>query len=184
MSHTIYTTNAIILHSVPTGEADSTVWLLTEDLGLIVARAQSARKEKAKMRSFIQVGNVSQVSLVRGKQVWRMTGAEVSTYYKHQAQSNSTDTLAQATFAQLSRFVRRMTITDIQSTKELFQHMLTAWHTITIHNHKEVELHTIAEILITLGYLDASRLDKYKAKTIQKDAFVHIINNAIAASHL
>ena len=69
MSHTIYTTEAIILKRVATGEADVTLWILTEDLGIIVARAQGARKEVSKMRSHLQVLDLLSLSVVKGRMI-------------------------------------------------------------------------------------------------------------------
>lgn len=50
--HHIYTTKAIVIKSLPSGEANKIYFLLTHDLGFIKASAQGVRLGKSKQRSF------------------------------------------------------------------------------------------------------------------------------------
>ena len=73
--HHIYTTQAFIIHSTPYGEAGKFLLLFTRDFGMIGAIAQGIRLNKSKLRYHIQDFSFSLISLVRGKEVWRITGA-------------------------------------------------------------------------------------------------------------
>jgi recombinational DNA repair protein (RecF pathway) len=70
-----YTTTGTVLARTPIGEASAFITLLTPDLGLIRARAQSIRKPGAKLASALQTFSESDVILVRGKEGWRLSGA-------------------------------------------------------------------------------------------------------------
>lgn len=70
-----YSTRAIILGRLPSGEESVSAALLTEDFGLIRARSQGARKLGAKMSAGLQTLSSSDVTLLRGKDGWRMAGA-------------------------------------------------------------------------------------------------------------
>ncbi len=76
MSHHIYQTRAFIIDSSDTGEANKFIAMFTEDLGLIYVAAQGVRLVQSKLRPFIQEMSFSKVSLVRGRELWRLTSAE------------------------------------------------------------------------------------------------------------
>jgi DNA repair protein RecO len=72
MSHHIYKTEAIILRGLPDGEANKYLNVFTRELGLVGAVARSVREGKSKLRYGLQDYSISLVSLVRGKDVWRV----------------------------------------------------------------------------------------------------------------
>ncbi|MFA6430676.1 MAG: recombination protein O N-terminal domain-containing protein [Candidatus Paceibacterota bacterium] len=74
--HHIYTTEAILIKSVPIGEANRLYFLLTKDLGLIKATAQSVRSPKSKLNGHLQVFCLVKISVVKGKDIWRITSVE------------------------------------------------------------------------------------------------------------
>jgi DNA repair protein RecO len=74
--HKIYITDAIVLGKRFSGEATTTLALLTRDHGLLRASARSARVEQSKLRYGLQVLSRGRYSLVRGKHEWRLTGVE------------------------------------------------------------------------------------------------------------
>jgi DNA repair protein RecO len=73
MSYHIYTTDGIILKRTPFGEANILLHILTEDLGLIIASAQSARVSHSKLRPALQEYTYLSVSCVKGKNGWKVT---------------------------------------------------------------------------------------------------------------
>jgi len=75
MSYHIYTTPGIVLRHRPLREADRVYIILTRDLGLIRASAIGVRKETSKLRGALEPLSLSTVSLVRGKEYWRITSA-------------------------------------------------------------------------------------------------------------
>lgn len=75
--HHIYTTKAIIIKSVPTGEANRFYFLLTKDLGFIKASAQGVRLLKSKLKGHLQPFSIVNISVVKGKEIWRITSSEI-----------------------------------------------------------------------------------------------------------
>ena len=73
--HHIYTTPAFVIHSSPHGESGKFLLLFTRDFGMIGATAQGIRLGTSKLRYHIQDFDFSSISIVRGKEVWRITGA-------------------------------------------------------------------------------------------------------------
>ncbi len=73
MSYHIYTTEGIILKRTPFGEANVVLHILTDDLGLIIASARSARLSVSKLRPALQEYTLVLVSAVKGKNGWKIT---------------------------------------------------------------------------------------------------------------
>lgn len=76
MSHTIYTTPGFILKSANFGEANKYYFIFTKDFGLIKSAAQGVRHLKSKLRYGLGDLSLARVSVVRGKEIWRLTSAE------------------------------------------------------------------------------------------------------------
>ena len=72
-----YQTRALILAKTPLGEANASLALLSSELGLLSARAQGIRKSGARLVSALQILNESELTLVRGTEGWRVTGASL-----------------------------------------------------------------------------------------------------------
>ncbi len=75
MAHHIYHTEGYVLGTSPLGEANAFIRIYTRDLGLIHATAQGVRLQKSKLKYSLQEFSYSQVSVVRGKEIWRITNA-------------------------------------------------------------------------------------------------------------
>jgi len=73
--HTLHTTKAFVLQSYPHGESNKTYKLLTREKRLLYAHGQGVRELKSKNRYALQTGCLLEVTLVRGREVWRITGA-------------------------------------------------------------------------------------------------------------
>lgn len=74
--HHIYTTEAIIIKSLPIGEANKLYFLLTKDLGFVMATAQSVRLSKSKLKGHLETFCLVNISIVKGKSYWRITNVE------------------------------------------------------------------------------------------------------------
>ncbi len=70
-----YTTTALVLARTPLKESAALVTLLTEEFGLVRARAEGLRKPGAKLAHALQTLDRCEVTLVRGKEGWRLSGA-------------------------------------------------------------------------------------------------------------
>lgn len=75
MSHHIYTTPGFVVKSSPHQEAGKFFYIFTRELGMVGTIAQGVRLNQSKLRFHVQDYSYSLFSLVRGKEVWRVTGA-------------------------------------------------------------------------------------------------------------
>lgn len=67
-----------MLAKTPLAEASALLFLLTNEFGLVKARAQGVRKPGAKLSGATQTLVESDVILVRGKEGWRLSGAVIA----------------------------------------------------------------------------------------------------------
>lgn len=70
-----YETRGIVLSRASVGESSSFVTLLTPELGLVRALAQSVRAPGAKLAPALTTFAESSVVLIRGRDGWRLAGA-------------------------------------------------------------------------------------------------------------
>ena len=70
-----YRTEAFVLSRQPIREHDASIVLATVDFGIIRARAMGVRKPGSKMAIGLQTFTQSEITLIRGKEGWRLTGA-------------------------------------------------------------------------------------------------------------
>src|SRR3989344_2925218 len=70
-----YETRGIVLSRSPVGEASSFVTVLTPELWIVCALAQSVRKSGAKLSPALTTFAESDVVLVRVKEWWRVSGS-------------------------------------------------------------------------------------------------------------
>lgn len=75
MNYHTYNTPAFIISSLPAGESSRYIYIFTKDLGLVGAHAQNTRHVNSKLRYALDVPAMSQVSLVRGRNMWRLVSA-------------------------------------------------------------------------------------------------------------
>ena len=144
MAHPVHTTQAIVLGSADTKEADKTFWLLTDEHGLLIAQAKSIREETSKLRYVLQDLACVRVSLVRGKALWRITGAE---------EGNGNALKHPALFGRIAALVRRMTPADEYHT-DVFVIVQNARTALAETKYpKTLEIVAVARILFVLGYL-------------------------------
>jgi DNA repair protein RecO len=78
MSHRIYTTPGFVVNSRPYGEGGKILFIFTAELGQVSAIAQGIRLSKSKLRYHAQDYSLANFSLVRGKDFWRVVGADDS----------------------------------------------------------------------------------------------------------
>lgn len=75
MSHHVYTSQGFVIDSKPNGEAGKVLFLFTRELGMVAAIAQGIRLGVSKLRYHTQDFSYATFSLVKGKEMWRLTGA-------------------------------------------------------------------------------------------------------------
>ena len=187
-----YQTDAIVVGSRESGEADKTLALYTRDFGLVRARATSIRSEKSKMRYALQSYARVNVSLVRGKSGWRAAGA--SAYVTATGKDHS----GVSAFARVSELVLRL-VAGQERNEYLFDALAQAHEALMrerIESAATIEIVVVARILYSLGYLSAEALEtalfthtaygdpELSEAERLKDKLLLSINKAIAETHL
>lgn len=154
MSHHRYQTEAFILGSSPIGEADRFIDMFTKDLGRVRVIAKSIREERSKLRFSLQDFSVSDVSLVRGREVWRLVGAENrrSVYSEFNNRIEERDTIIR-----LLSLLKRL-LSGEEENAVLFKVMsdsLSFLHTNTLSRDElsSFECLIALRVLYNLGYL-------------------------------
>lgn len=127
MSYRIYTTEGIILKHANFGEANLVVWVLTRDLGLIIASVQAGRTVHSKLRPAIADYSLVRLSAVRGKNGWKATNAVAERNYFFDCSNEKN----RHTLAQLSSAILRLMPGESQHseifdlTKSGFEHLIS-----------------------------------------------------------
>ena len=186
-----YHTEALVLGSRESGEADRTMLLFTRDFGLVRARASAVRSERSKMRYALQSYTFSTVSLVKGKRGWRVAGAT--------AQKIATgDVRGVATFGRIAELVLRL-VHGEEVSAYIFEALLEA-HRALMQEKADtfgmIEIVCVARILFALGYISDEALKTalfthtaYTGESLleaetMKDKLLSSINRAIAETQL
>jgi|GEM_PF-1930399 len=78
--HTLHTTDAYVVGAMPHGESNRVYRLVSNKLGYVYAHAQGVRELKNRNRYALASRGLINVSLVRGRDVWRITGARTTEY--------------------------------------------------------------------------------------------------------
>ncbi|MEX0672984.1 MAG: recombination protein O N-terminal domain-containing protein [Candidatus Paceibacterota bacterium] len=197
MEYRLYTTPAFVLARTPSGEANSRVWFLTRDLGLIQANAQAARSLASKHRYGLQTLSLSVVSVVRGKSGWRVTS--VMPQYSYYSRLNSS-TAAVDVAAKVALALRTLCAGE-EHQPELFTIFTEVVNSLSEDslNYKEcraIECIALLRILSRLGYVGDDKLlipftssSGFDQPLIQKVTehkrnIIRTINKAFEASHL
>ncbi len=157
MAHHVYNTEGFILDSAPSGEASKRYTLFTKDLGMVRAVAQGVRLSKSKLRFSLQDFSLVHVSLVRGKEVWRLTNARseknLYSYFKH-------DRRALSLIVQIFSLTKRL-IPGEEKNEELFTILHDAFEfldagQLSNEEKSSFELILVIKILENLGYMGNS----------------------------
>lgn len=185
-----YETRVLVLARVHVGEATTLVTLLTSDLGLVSARAQSLRKPGAKLAHALPTLAESSVVLVHGKDGWRVTGAVLEENWFGRLPSFGVEERV----ANVTGLLLRLVVGEIQE-PELFVIMkgfLMALAVLPDEQHDLVEILAVLRILAALG-LDSGDIPGAVGSFTERElgdirtnrkAYVARINNGISASGL
>lgn len=153
MSHQIYHTEAFVIGSVSTGEANKFILLFTRELGTVGATAQSVRSIASKLRYSLQDFSYSAIDLVRGKSAWRITNAR-----RHDDFALIFDEPAKLrAYVKVLAYIRRLAAHE-EPNEELFDLILGYFrflaHTdLSATELEDFELATSLGMLGNLGYL-------------------------------
>ena len=187
-----YQTDALVLGSRNTNEADKLLSLYTYDFGLVRAKASAVRSESSRMRYALQNFSRARVMLVRGARGWRAVGA-VPILGVHAADRNSL-----AAFARIAQLSLRL-LGGEEKNEYLFGVLGEAHATLTASgcaSWSTIELISVARILYALGYLSPEALESalfthtaYTGDSLEKAEVLRTtllskVNRAIGETHL
>lgn len=165
MSYHIYTTKGLVLAERPLREADRTYAILTRDLGLVRASASGVRKEGSKLRGSLEPFTLSLVSLVRGKEYWRITSAQ-----------SLCPIPAEAGIGRPLALLEKL-VAGESAHPELFD-AIEQFISGQREYDKVFEITLVAHILYHLGYLKKEDLE------LEEKELIKAINEGLHSSHL
>lgn len=164
-----YVTKSIILESYDQGEHDRAYKVFTREFGLLTCQAKSIRKLESKLRAHILPRSLSLLTLVQGREVWRLVGAEreeQSSQYIHEI------------VILLKRFIRgegaHKALYD-----RLMQLLIASSHASSQYDEQVIRLLLYYIVLVDLGYADAKvigakNIQEYIAFSID-DLYTHLL---------
>lgn len=190
--HTIHHTEAIIVRSEPSGEANKRIWLFTRDFGLLIVMVQGVRKPEAKLQSQLSDYSVISADILKGKSTWRLLSAKtIATPVRAKERSS----LARAyvrTITLLERF-----LTGEGTHHELFDHILACGIIVQegAADARMFDVLSLWKVLVLLGYAAAEEGDEIfftlpfnEALQLMDDVhikkFIKNATDAISYSHL
>lgn len=148
--HAIVATEGLVLAKRGRGEANTSVVLLTEKLGVIRASARSARLERSKLRYGLETLTAGTFSFVRGKHDWKLTGAEdLSRQCVGQGRG------ARTAAGRIARLLLRL-IQGEEPVAQLYRAVMAGLTYIASADDRDIELVeclTVLRILSLLGYV-------------------------------
>jgi len=155
--HHIYHTQGIILGSAVVGEANRAFRIFTKELGFVVASAQGVRFLKSKLRYSLHDFSLCYLSLVRGREFWRVTGAS--------KRENLFDVLREspsmrAVFARVFSLLERL-LSGEEKNERLWNYLDEAARFAALKKHsrelvRNFEYILVLRVLSCLGYLGHS----------------------------
>ena len=150
MSHEIYHSEAFILSSRNSGEADKTYKIFTKDFGVITAKATGIRKIESRLSFFVQDFKYIEGSFVKGRAFWRLVSA------KPIHDLNSKESLATPSRIRSLQLIQKLSPEE-EPLPELFSELVSAY-SFTSESHpigedmQSLEALLALKILHTLGY--------------------------------
>lgn len=160
-----YTTKCLVLGYFDQGESDRVYKIFTREFGLVMVHAKSIRKLESKMRAHVMPHAFSLVTLVKGKEVWRLVGAE--------EQKESSDV-----HYEVSELVTRF-IHGEEPHKELFDRIEEFVEKSVIYDKKNYRILFYYILLVELGYADsmivgAKNIKEFKKWSVE-DLYTHLL---------
>jgi len=153
MAYRHYQTTGFVIGHLARGEANRLYQVLTPDFGLIFVLAQGVRLEKSKLRYNLQNYCLANFDLVRGKEFWRLTGAEKVSL------TNSAQTVF---LGKIGVILLRLIHGELAS-EIIFSDLKQVWELLANREEKftpsqleNLEIFFLIRLLANLGYLAPS----------------------------
>jgi recombinational DNA repair protein (RecF pathway) len=160
-----YVTPCFVIEGYDQGEHDRVYKLFTREFGMITVHAKSIRKLESKLRAHVLPRSVSLVTLVQGREVWRLVGSE--------EQHIDVQGIHDVT-ALLKRFIR-----GEGEHKVLYDRLIDFLKTVSKYDQKMSRVVLYYLILVELGYADvkiigAKTMKEYRTWSID-DIYTHLV---------
>lgn len=155
MAYATYTTEALVCGTWSRNTADRSYLLFTRDAGMLYADARSVREERSRQRYALQDFSLVRVSLIKGKQSWKIGSIEIQKNYYHDA----IDKEARGSVVNISRLLRRF-VKGEEASPVLFDYVLEVLEVLQAEGTERsfVQMATQVQILSLLGYVDIKRI--------------------------
>ena len=155
MSYVTYTTKALVCGNFEQNTSDKSFLLFTRDIGMLFAVAKSVREESSRQRYALQNFSRVRVSLVKGKQGWRIGSVE-STQNDF---SLAEDREVRGSVVLLYRLLRRF-IRGEEAFPDLYDFTVEALDEVLRPqaNRRLVDLYIQIRLMSMLGYVDDSAI--------------------------
>ena len=160
------------------GEASRSVCIFSREFGVIYATVQNARSINSKLRYSVQDYSLGNFTLVKGKNSWKLVGAETEKNLNQSLKQNL------KVFASILSLIKRLTAEE--KNEELYNIIFKSIGLFERTNEKdlkEIEILTVLKILKNLGYVEETLEEiEYLSKNRQKA--IEIINNSLMSADL
>jgi recombinational DNA repair protein (RecF pathway) len=171
--HTIHHTEAIVVRSEPSGEANKRVWLFTQEFGLIIVMVQGVRKPMAKLQGHISDYSIIAADLIKGKATWRLISAAVISTRLHGHERSPLARAYVRSVALLERFV-----IGEGAHEALFDHIRLAGEMVKgDYDARAFDVLSLWKMLVLLGY-SAVEDDEQQLFTLPFDQAIGTIDEA------
>ena len=192
MSYQTYTTEALVCGTFNRNTADRSYLLFTKEAGMLFAEARSVREERSRQRFALQDFSHVRVSLIKGKNSWKIGSIESKSNFF----SNATSKEARGSVVTIFRLLRRF-LSGQEPAPILFEYVVSLLQTVSSETSGRATLEKIfhVRLLRELGYVDTrtvptvieSDITTLQTTEISVDVIVQldkIIDKAVATSHL
>ena len=193
--HHIYHTHGFILSSRNKGEANKMLTIYTREMGLVHAMVQGIRLHKSKLRFGLQDLSYSNIDIVRGRDIWRVTSANnISTFPFARSCRDSLLLLAR-----VGKLIERLCDGE-ESNEKIFDDFIQSLYLLDVEevlssSREALELHLVLRIMDQLGYIGESEklsdyldgeidLEKTEILLREKRSIISHINKALNESQL
>lgn len=163
MAYRHYETEGFILGGKNSGEANSFLRIFSSHFGLVDVLAQGVRREKSKLRYQLSKGTLVKLTLIRGREYWRLVGAEPIGELANPTQTS---------FSQKIGSVLIRLIHGEEASHPIFADLKQAWELLASSPSRprfvgDLEVFVLIRVLSNLGYL---------AKTPETETILSAVN--------
>ena len=200
--HEKYTTRGPIVSASAYREADKVLSIYTEDFGLVSAVAAGVRRGASKLRYHTQDLSVRDFTLVRGRDIWRLVGAEEIEGVAA-LDSAKSDGEALAVYTRVLSLIRRL-VRGEEKNEQVFLDLFSLYKALSgaefAEDHQKnlpaLEALVVFRILHSLGYIRSDASTKGLIEPVEVtlrlaaeakpllSKLISAVNAGLAESHL